>query len=249
MPSVAYPAPVPRPALSGAILSFVAGRLSAALLFALLGLFAFIKLAHEVRENETQQFDIAAVGYFQHHQTTLFHSLLFGVSWFAGPYGQSLTVTLGVVGFLIARRFFPEGLSLLVAGVGGIFVVSGLKHLFHRPRPEQIFDVLGYSFPSGHSFFAVVVYGFFAYVLTRDMTGWRKYMTWVACMIAVLLVGFSRVFLGEHYPSDVVAGFAVGLPWLWGCLALPMLLHRKGRDLSPEEATDSAGGHAMPPIA
>jgi uncharacterized membrane protein YkvA (DUF1232 family) len=123
----------------------------------------------------------------------------------------------------------------LVAGVGGVGVVSGLKYLFHRPRPDAVFDVLGYSFPSGHSFFALVVYGFLAYVLTRDMVGRRKEWIWLACVLAILLVGFSRVFLGEHYPSDVVAGFAVGLPWLWGCLALPTAFRRNGHKLSLDE--------------
>ena len=102
-----------------------------------------------------------------------------------------------------------------------------LKALFHRPRPEVVFDNLGYSFPSGHSFFALVVYGMLAYWLTRDMPINRRGTTWTVAILAIFLVGFSRVFLGEHYPSDVAAGFAVAVPWLWGCLALPTLFHRR----------------------
>jgi membrane-associated phospholipid phosphatase len=99
-----------------------------------------------------------------------------------------------------------------------------------------IFAHLGYSFPSGHSFFALVVYGMLAYWLTRDAPRRARRWGWALAVGLILLVGFSRVFLGEHYPSDVAAGYAVALPWLWGCLALPTAFHRGGRDVSTQEA-------------
>jgi hypothetical protein len=63
-----------------------------------------------------------------------------------------------------------------------------------------------------------------AYLLSRDAPPRRRRQYWGATVVVILLVGFSRVFLGVHYPSDVVAGFLVALPWLWGCLALPQAL-------------------------
>ncbi len=145
-------------------------------------------------------------------------------------------VLLSVAGFALKRRFFPDGLAMLIAGVGGVALIVGLKTLFQRPRPAEIFEHLGYSFPSGHSFFALVVYGMLAYWLTRDMAPRPKGLVWSVAVAAIFLVGFLRVFLSEHFPSDVAGGFAVAVPWLWGCLALPRAFHKHGRDLSPREA-------------
>jgi membrane-associated phospholipid phosphatase len=77
---------------------------------------------------------------------------------------------------------------------------------------------------SGHAFFALTIYGMLAYLLSRDAPPRRRWQYWGATLMVILLVGFSRVFLGVHYPSDVVAGFLVALPWLWGCPALPQAL-------------------------
>ena len=108
---------------------------------------------------------------------------------------------------------------MLVAIGGGELLIIGLKALFHRPRPSEVFAGLGYSFPSGHSFFAVTLYGMMAYWLTRA-TPARRWV-WVPAVLLILAIGFSRIYLGVHYASDVLAGFCVGLPWLWACLALP----------------------------
>ena len=218
------------------LLVAVAGRLTLAIAFAIVCLFFFIKIAHEMTEAETLDFDRRIIAFFQAHQGPPFHAVMTAISWLAGPLCQGIVVALSILGFSLRRRFFPDGLAMLIAGVGGVGLIVGLKALFHRPRPEEIFAHLGYSFPSGHSFFALVVYGMLAYWLTRDMSRLRRRIAWIIALSAIALVGFSRVFLGEHYPSDVAAGFAVAVPWLWGCLALPTLFHREGRDLSTNEA-------------
>ena len=67
---------------------------------------------------------------------------------------------------------------------------------------------------------AVTLYGLLAYWRTRESPPGRRAGLWSAAVALILLIGFSRVFLGVHYVSDVAAGFASGWPWLWGCLAL-----------------------------
>jgi membrane-associated phospholipid phosphatase len=219
----------------------ILGRVTLAVFLAIVAMFLFVVLAHEEAEGSTRRFDIAVLSFFHTHQSPGLHALMAAASWLAGPIPQTAVLVLCVLGFTLAGRFWPDGLTMLVAGVGGAGLMVGLKRLFHRPRPEVIFAHLGYSFPSGHSFFALVVYGMLAYWLTRDAPPRRRRWGWTVAVLAILLVGFSRVCLGEHYPSDVAAGYAVALPWLWGCLALPTAFHRRGRDLSPEEAAARSG--------
>lgn len=214
----------------------IVGRLTLAISLAIVAMFLFILLAHEEAEGSTRRFDSAVLSFFHHHQSPALHALMGAASWLAGPVPQTAVLLLCILGFTLAGRFWPDGLTMLMAGVGGAGLIMGLKRLFHRPRPEEIFAHLGYSFPSGHSFFALVVYGMLAYWLTRDAPPRPRRWGWAVAVIAIFLVGFSRVFLGEHYPSDVAAGYAVALPWLWGCLALPTAFPCRGRDLSPEEA-------------
>lgn len=207
--------PTPKP-----LLTRILGRLSLAVLLAAAALFVFIKLAHEVGEGETRQIDGAAMHYFRAHHSPLLFSVMTAVSWLAGPIFQSVVFVGCIIYFAATKRFRPQGATMLIGGLGGGVLIVALKHLFHRPRPEVIFQHLGYSFPSGHSFFAVIVYGMLAYWLTRDVPVRRRRLVWGLAVTGVLLVGFSRVFIGEHYPSDVAAGFLVSLPWLWGCLAV-----------------------------
>jgi len=213
----------------------VLGKLTLAVIAAFFAMYVFVKLAHDVGEGDTRQFDVAVLQFLRAHRDPGVHTVMHWISWLGGPYAQPVIFFLCVLGLVAARRFWPDGLTLLVAGVGGAGLVSGLKRLFHRPRPEEIFDSLGYSFPSGHSFFALVLYCMLAYWLGRDATPRQRWWIWAAAVTGTLLMGFSRIYLGEHFPSDVAAGFAVAIPWVWGCLALPTALHRHGHDVSAEE--------------
>lgn len=235
------------PPASGTTLTRVVGRLTLAIFLAALAMLLFIKLAHEVGEGETRRIDSAAILYFRSRHNPLFFSVMTAVSWLAGPIFQTL-VLVGCIGYFAAtKRFRPQGMTMLVGGIGGGLLIVGLKHLFHRPRPTVVFEHLGYSFPSGHSFFALVVYGMLAYWLTRDVPVRQRRRVWGLAVTGILLVGFSRVFIGEHYPSDVAAGFLVALPWVWGCLAIGTEFDRRVRTGVPQRAFLSVKGlHERP---
>lgn len=198
----------------------ILSRLTLAVILAVVAMFVFIKLAHEVNEGETHQIDEVTIAYFRTHSHPLFFSMMKTVSWLAGNICQTAVLLGCVIYFAATNRFRPQGVTMLLGGVGGMGLIIGLKYLFHRPRPSIIFEHLGYSFPSGHSFFAVVVYGMLTYWLTQNMSVRRRHWVWGLAVTGVFLVGFSRVLIGEHYPSDVVAGFLIALPWVWGCLAI-----------------------------
>lgn len=91
-----------------------------------------------------------------------------------------------------------------------------VKNIVQRPRPalEHLVEQSGYSFPSGHSLSAMVFYGLIAIILFNRLGGKKRY--WAAALLAllILLVGFSRIYVGVHYTSDVIAGLCEGFVWL-----------------------------------
>lgn len=199
----------------------ILARLTIGVLGALGAMAVFIEIAHKMARGKTHAFDAAVIHYFWAYHYTTLHTFMTGVSWAAGKYGMPLTVVVCMGILALTHRSWVAGATLLWASGGGLALIVVLKAFFHRPRPLEIFNNLGYSFPSGHSFFSLTIYGFMAYWLTCKAPRARRLKAWSLAVAGALLVGFSRVFLGEHYPSDVAAGYAVAVPWLWGCLALP----------------------------
>jgi undecaprenyl-diphosphatase len=127
-----------------------------------------------------------------------------------------LTV-LAVVGFLLLYRMYRNALFVFVATVGGALLNAFLKGLFERQRPSvvpHLRDAVGLSFPSGHAMTSAIVYLTLGALLMRFAT--RPLAKWYCmslAMAATFLVGSSRVYLGVHYPTDVVAGWLIGLSW------------------------------------
>lgn len=92
-----------------------------------------------------------------------------------------------------------------------------LKLILHRPRPDefQIITETGYSFPSGHSMVSMAYYGFLIYLIYKYVANKKlKYLLMVILSILIILIGISRIYLGVHYTSDVLAGFLVSISYL-----------------------------------
>jgi undecaprenyl-diphosphatase len=143
-----------------------------------------------------------------------------------------LTIILVVAGYLaIERRFAMMGL-MFAASMGGMLLCSLLKELFARPRPSvvpQLAVVHSTSFPSGHSMAAAVVYLTLGALLARTTTRWRLRLYYLGVALALsFVIGLSRVYLGVHYPSDVVAGWAGGALWALVCELVAQMLQRRG---------------------
>lgn len=189
---------------------------------ALTGLLAFLGLGALEHAGVTQRLDVDAVQRCLAHQTASLRTLLQGISLLGSGWMLTLVVFLSLVAVLRKPYLRLEGLRMLVAIGGGEVLVNGTKWFYHRPRPSPIYANLGYSFPSGHSFFSFTVYSLLASHLTRTFPEHKRSL-WTFAALLVLAVGISRVAVGVHYPTDVAAGFALALPWLWVCHAL----HRK----------------------
>jgi undecaprenyl-diphosphatase len=129
-------------------------------------------------------------------------------------------------------------LALLLATGGAQALNSLLKALFHRPRPEATsWYLLGqaYSFPSGHAMVSAAFFGFLVYFGWRTLRGWARVVWCGGMVLLIVLIGLSRLYLGVHYLTDVVAGYLAGFFWLDAVLIGAHLLSgRRGPTAQPE---------------
>ncbi len=124
-----------------------------------------------------------------------------------------VAVIVGVILFI--RKNWWRLLALFLGVAIGQGVLNILKVIFQRPRPRTELYVFSYSFPSGHVFSATVIYGFCIYLTFRFIkNAMVKWIVSALLALLILLIGFSRVYLGVHWLSDVLAGYATGFTWL-----------------------------------
>jgi len=127
---------------------------------------------------------------------------------------QVMVVILSL--YFIHKRFWPELAMLLIGSGGGALLWSFLIGIFNRARPEAQIGIVvtDPSFPSGHTISSVICYGLLAYLLFPKMPSlFWKWVLIIGTVLTLLFVGFSRLFLGGHYLTDLVAGYALGLAW------------------------------------
>lgn len=134
--------------------------------------------------------------------------------------GSTAVVAALAVGWMLAwrRRDWRAALMPSLAGIGAGVTSLLIKALVHRPRPEVVqalVHVDSFSFPSGHALLSMAFYGTVALELTADdLRRGTRIAIWLMAGVLVLLIGASRVYLGVHYPSDVLGGYALGAGWL-----------------------------------
>jgi undecaprenyl-diphosphatase len=203
------------------------------------GIWAFASLADEVREGETRRIDTrillalrnpadlkdpvgpAWVEESERDLTALGGVVVMGL------------LTLGVCGFLLIDGKNHAALLVLIAVGGGLLWASVLKHGFERPRPELVPHgsyVYTSSFPSGHSTMAAATYLTLGALLARVQRRRRvKAFLLGFAVLITLLVGVSRVYLGVHWPTDVLAGWTLGGIWALICWLLARWLQHRGQ--------------------
>lgn len=144
---------------------------------------------------------------------------LFHVLTYAGNAAVLGILVVAVAAALVRRERSVDGLVLAAALGGAVTGNALLKLVFQRPRPEvAVLDLGTYSFPSGHAAAASATFIVLAYLLARGRTRRAAIGLFVAAAALIVLVGFSRLYLGVHYLSDVLAGTFVGLAWASACL-------------------------------
>jgi len=208
------------------------------LIVAAAALFLFAKLADEVGEGSTRRFDEWLLLLLRTPGNLAdpvgprwFEEMARDVTALGGTAVLALMV-LAVAGFLAMTRRSHAAVTVLVSVVGGILVSQGAKLAFARPRPELVphgAEIYTASFPSGHAMMAAVVYLTLGALLARTQSG-RSVKTYIlaVAVILTLLVGATRVYLGVHWPTDVLAGWALGGTWALACWLVMLWLQARG---------------------
>lgn len=192
-------------------------------------LFLFAWLAEEVLDGDTEAFD-ETVRAFVHGFAG---EWLTGFMNFVTMLGSTLFLSIVFICVLIIfyRIEWKRAAVLLTATmVGAVILNFVLKVSFARARPVPFFDTplpASYSFPSGHALFAVCFYAALAWLVAAQMRKRSlKFLIWIFAVLIVLLIGLSRIYLGVHYPSDVIAGYAAAIIWVLTVISADLLLKK-----------------------
>lgn len=218
-------------------------RLAGLLVLFGLPVIAFVGLANEIKETNPVPGDLAIL-HALHHLSSPFLDTLFVIITTLGSAAAVVTIIVGTLWYLLHHNHRRDAL-FLVAAAGGTALLNLLfKLLFHRVRPDlwqQIVIEKGYSFPSGHAMISCSLA--LAAIIIAWPTRWRRRAI-IAGVIYLVLVGVSRLYLGVHYPSDVLGGWLLSIAWIY-------LVHRAFGVFSPtkqkeEEVTVNAASSKTP---
>ncbi|MCT7959561.1 phosphatase PAP2 family protein [Laspinema sp. D1] len=186
------------------------------ILLFLLSMGVFLYITDGVINQETRDWDLKIMLAIQKTHTPILDILMKTFSNIGGPV-VLIGISLGLTVKFWLRRQWIELFGLLWAAIGGALVSLLIKAGFNRDRPQiwaMIHDHLNTSsYPSGHVMNGVVIYGFCGYLLGRSFPRWRG-LIYLGTFLLVLGIAWSRMYVGLHWPTDVLAGYATGFAWL-----------------------------------
>ena len=162
--------------------------------------------------NILKPFDLKIISYIQsleNEYLTVFYKM---ITIIADTY-QSAIITILIVAFLYIKKHYREALFLAITMSACGIAMPLLKNIFSRERPDfyRLIEISGYSFPSGHTTSATTMYLTLAIVVLSIMNKLNKYFIFSIAVIGIVIIGSSRIYLGVHYPTDVMAGICLGI--------------------------------------
>lgn len=197
----------------------------ASLAVAVLALFLFAWLGSEVIQGDTRHFDQVVREWAHRFASPGMTRAMNAVSLL----GYNVLIVELVIAFAVFAwlRWKRAAVWLAVAMTGSLALDLSLKYAYHRTRPIAFFGVAprSYSFPSGHALCSLCFYGVMAGLVSArtKSLAWRLAI-WTAAAVLVIAIGFSRIYLGVHYPSDVLAGYLAATVWVGAVIVLDHVL-------------------------
>lgn len=195
-------------------------------------LFLFIQLVDALDESELLSYELIVINFVQGFVTPQLTEIIIFFTFFGSVPWITTGTTLLTLSLLYKKKI---SLAVMIAAAnlsGGLFNLT-LKLIYQRERPDiqPLVTETSFSFPSGHSMGSFIFYGSVAYLIY--LLAKRRFPVMIGCILAALMIigiGLSRIYLGVHYPSDVLAGFSAGAVWIIVCaLILKLYNFRKNR--------------------
>jgi len=193
----------------------------------LLILFVLAKLFEEVLEQEAFAFDTSLLLWLHQFSNPSLDTVMLTITRFGNP---NIVVFIVIVSLIIIWRHNQQEAKIFAIACLGAWVLNtGLKLFFTKSRPQLwhlLISEISFSFPSGHALGSLVLYGFLAYLLA---THYPKYsiIFYGFASVAIAAIGLSRLYLGVHWPTDIIAGYGVGFLWLMLCITMLKLQRRQ----------------------
>ena len=193
------------------------GHLFSAFLISLVSLIGFSCIAVLISGQNIIQFDQTVISFIQGFESPTLTSIM---KFFTYIGSFSVVVVISIMAFLFLYFVLKHRIELLLFGIvilGTPIINQILKQFFHRARPDlhRLIEVGGYSFPSGHAMNAFAVYGILAFLLWRHIpTRLGRTVLVMMSTIFILMIGTSRIYLGVHYPSDIIGAYFASGFWL-----------------------------------
>ena len=186
-------------------------------------LYIFIRLSTDLIEKKPFLFDQKVINIVRSYSSPAMDGFMLFMTDMGSKFMLGLLLVISMIWLFVKRKdVWGIRLYFIIVAGGGLLNLL-LKNFFERERPNvnRIIEADGFSFPSGHSMGSMTYYGFFVYLVLRSK---RKPLSklglGILLCLVILFIGISRIYLGVHYPSDVLAGFVAGSVWLVICISL-----------------------------
>ena len=181
-------------------------------------LFIFLFFARMIFWDKKDAFDFSVFQLFARYISPVNSNIMQGITFFGSHYFLVAANILLVAYFLFIKKHKWYSIKIPVISLSSLLIMVLLKQIFNRQRPDTpLLDAaMGLSFPSGHAMISLSFYGLIIYLIYRN--AWNKWVKGILISLLTLfifLIGVSRVYLRVHYASDVIAGFCIGIMWLF----------------------------------
>ncbi len=187
----------------------------------ILAAYVLAELSDEVLEQEAFAIDKPILLAIHQLASPTMDAVMVGITRAGDPH-VVVPLTAIIFGLLLWKRLFLEARFFALNAFGGAVLSYCLKLAFSKQRPqlwESAITEVTYSYPSGHALGSIVMYGFSSYLIARLYPRYAK-VSYAIATALILAIGFSRLYLGVHWPTDIVGGYCIGLLWITVVISL-----------------------------
>ena len=184
-------------------------------------IYVVAQISDEVLDKEAFAFDKTILLWIHSFANPTLDSIMRLVTRLNDP-STVVAIAIFVLGILLWKHYYSEAQIFTVNCLGGVVLSYGLKSVFAKVRPnlwESVIKDPSFSYPSGHALGSTVLYGFIAYLIATHYSQFSLLIyTVVVCLIGA--IGLSRLYLGVHWPTDILGGYGIGFLWLTFCITM-----------------------------